>query len=231
MPRVPRRHRVRAAHRMRLGRHLPHDVTVSWPAAHTLSAPVPQRHPGANPHPRSAARTAPAPGRRRRPTAADVDASSVKASPVAGPRGFDGAKKVDGRQMPCACRLGRCAGRRRRHRSRRGGPRRTPEAAPQGETDRANHQSRIGGQGLHRSDRRRRGQRWPHHCGGLPTQARTRLHRPTAGSSNAQTAINHYRRIDRHNETTPASHEGLVNLNQIAQPLRRLNRSQLFDTL
>ena len=76
-------------------RHLPHDFTVSWLAAHkhflrwcrngtwariltTVRGEVRTRS-----------------GRRRRPTAAVVDSSSVKASPVTGPRGFDGAKKVD----------------------------------------------------------------------------------------------------------------------------------------
>ena len=77
-------------------RHLPHDFTVSWSAAHkhflrwcragtwtkVLTAI------------RDEVRTRS--GRRRGPTAAVVDSSSVKASPVAGPRGFDGAKQVDG---------------------------------------------------------------------------------------------------------------------------------------
>lgn len=77
-------------------RHLPHDLTVSWSAAHkhflrwcrngtwariltTVRGEVRTRS-----------------GWRRRPTAAVVDSSSVKASPVTGPRGFDGAKKIDG---------------------------------------------------------------------------------------------------------------------------------------
>lgn len=77
-------------------RHLPHDFTVSWSAAHkhflrwcrngiwariltTVRGEVRTRS-----------------GRRRRATAAVVDSSSVNTSPVAGPRGFDGAKKVDG---------------------------------------------------------------------------------------------------------------------------------------
>lgn len=42
--------------------------------------------------------------------------------------------------------------------------------------------------------------------------------------------INHRRRIDRHYETTLAAHEGFLYLSQIAL-LRRLDRSQLFDTL
>ncbi|PIJ38031.1 hypothetical protein BMW24_002845 [Mycobacterium heckeshornense] len=43
--------------------------------------------------------------------------------------------------------------------------------------------------------------------------------------------INHCRRIDRHYETTLAAHEGFLYLSQIALLLRRLDRSQLFDTL
>ncbi|KAA8961614.1 MAG: transposase [Mycobacterium sp.] len=76
-------------------RPLPHDVTVSWSAAHKhfprwcrngtwVRIPTTVR---------GEVRTRC--GRRRRPTTAVVDSSSVKASPVAGPRGFDGAKKVD----------------------------------------------------------------------------------------------------------------------------------------
>ncbi len=43
--------------------------------------------------------------------------------------------------------------------------------------------------------------------------------------------INHCRRIDRRYETTLAAHEGFVYLSQTAPQLRRLDRSQLFDTL
>lgn len=43
--------------------------------------------------------------------------------------------------------------------------------------------------------------------------------------------INHCRRIDRHFEITLAAHEGFIDLSQIALLLRRLDRSQLFDTL
>ncbi|MBS4729841.1 transposase [Mycobacterium sp. SM1] len=43
--------------------------------------------------------------------------------------------------------------------------------------------------------------------------------------------INHCRRIDRHYETTLAAHEGFPYLSQIALLLRRLDRSQLLDTL
>ena len=43
--------------------------------------------------------------------------------------------------------------------------------------------------------------------------------------------INHCRRIDRHYEISLVSHEGFLILSQIALLLRRLDRSQLFDTL
>lgn len=50
----------------------------------------------------------------------------------------------------------RCPGRRGRHPGRRAGPGRIPEAAAQGQTDRADDQPRIGRQGLHRPDRHHR---------------------------------------------------------------------------
>ena len=43
--------------------------------------------------------------------------------------------------------------------------------------------------------------------------------------------INHCRRLDRHHEITLTDHEGFLILSQIALLLRRLDRSQLFDTL
>jgi transposase len=43
--------------------------------------------------------------------------------------------------------------------------------------------------------------------------------------------INHCRRLDCHYEVTLAAHEGFLILSQIALLLRRLGRSQLFDTL
>jgi transposase len=42
--------------------------------------------------------------------------------------------------------------------------------------------------------------------------------------------INHCRRLDRHYEVTLAAHEGFLILSQIALLLRRLDRTQLFDT-
>jgi transposase len=43
--------------------------------------------------------------------------------------------------------------------------------------------------------------------------------------------INHCRRRDRHYETTLEAHAGFLILSQIALLLRRLDRTQLFDTL
>ncbi|MCH9708123.1 MAG: transposase, partial [Actinomycetia bacterium] len=43
--------------------------------------------------------------------------------------------------------------------------------------------------------------------------------------------INHCRRLDRHDEVTLKAHEGFLYLSQIALLLRRLDRTQLFDTL
>lgn len=53
-------------------------------------------------------------------------------------------------------------------------------------------------------------------------------HRPLPET---QASANHCRRIDRHYETTLIAHERFLYLSQIALPLRRLDRSQLFDTL
>ncbi len=60
---------------------------------------------------------------------------------------------------------------------------------------------------------------------GFIVQPRRWIVEPTNGR------INHYRRIDRHYETTPTAHQGSAYLTQIALLLRRLDRSQLFDTL
>jgi transposase len=43
--------------------------------------------------------------------------------------------------------------------------------------------------------------------------------------------INHRRRLDRHYKVTLTAHQGILYLSQIALPLPRLDRSQLFDTL
>lgn len=43
--------------------------------------------------------------------------------------------------------------------------------------------------------------------------------------------INHCRRLDRNYEITLGAHQGVLVLRQFALLLRRLDRSQLFDTL
>jgi len=77
-------------------RHLPHDFSVSWSAAHKNFLRWCRAGTWAKVLTAVRGEVRTRSGRRRRPTAAVVDSSSVKASPVAGPRGFDGAKKVDG---------------------------------------------------------------------------------------------------------------------------------------
>ena len=76
--------------------HLPHDFTVSWSAAHKHFLRWCRNGTWARILTAARGEVRTRSGRRRRPTAAVVDSSSVKASPVAGPRGFDGPKKVDG---------------------------------------------------------------------------------------------------------------------------------------
>ncbi len=60
---------------------------------------------------------------------------------------------------------------------------------------------------------------------GFPVQPRRWVVERTNGR------INHCRRLDRHYEITLDTHEGFLMLSQIALLLRRLDRSQLFDTL
>ena len=59
------------------------------------------------------------------------------------------------------------------------------------------------------------------------------VHRPATalGSRRTNGWIDHCRRLDRHYETTLTTHQGFLTLSQIALLLRRLERSQLFDTL
>lgn len=64
----------------------------------------------------------------------------------------------------------------------------------------------------------------PKPASGFQVQPRRWVIEPTNGR------INHYRRLDRHYETTLKAHEGFLYLSQIAPPLRRLDRTQLFDT-
>jgi len=65
------------------------------------------------------------------------------------------------------------------------------------------------------------------------TQTRPRVHPPAAplGRRTHQRSINHCRRLDHLYEVTIATHERFLILSQIALLLRRLDRSQLFDTL
>jgi len=60
---------------------------------------------------------------------------------------------------------------------------------------------------------------------GFIVQPRRRVVEPTNGW------INHCPRLDRHHETTLEAHAGFPILSQIALPLPRLDRTQLFDTL
>ncbi len=163
-----------------------------------------------------------------------VDSSSVKASPVTGPRGFDGAKKVDGVKRHVLVDSGgilvaalvtpanvqdRAA---------------FPQAAAQGQADRTHHRPRLGGQGLHRPTVADAATKagvtvdvvsGPKPGRGFIVQPRRWVVERTNGW------INHCRRLDRHYEITLDAHEGFLILSQIALLLRRLDRSQLFDTL
>ncbi len=161
-----------------------------------------------------------------------VDSSSVKASPVAGPRGFGSAKKVDGIKHHI---LVDSAG--------------VLVAAVLTPAD-------VGAQGQLCCVRPKRvaptiGYVWldKGYTGKTVTDAAQRAGVSTAIISGAKPGhgfrgqprrwvvertngwINHGRRLDRHYEVTLTAHEGFLILSQIALPLRRLDRSQLFDTL
>lgn len=215
-------------------RHLPHDFTVGWSAAHKhflrwcrtgiwtkiLTAV------------RGEARTRA--GRRERPSAAVVDSSSVKASPVAGPRGFDGAKKVDGIKrhilVDTAGILVAAVVTAADVQDRAAFPallRKATKIAPtiahlwcdKGYTGQtvADAAARAGVSIEVVSG--------PKPTNGFRVQPRRWVVERTNGW------INHCRRLDRHYENTLAAHEGFLYLSQIALLLRRLDRSQLFDTL
>jgi transposase len=173
-------------------------------------------------------------GRRRRPTAAVVDSSSVKASPVAGPCGFDGAKKVDGIKhhvlvdsagvlvaaiVTAADVTDRAAFPTLLPKARRVAPTVSHLWVDKGYTGQvvATAAARAGVTVEVISG--------PKPGRGFIVQPRRWVVERTNGW------INHCRRIDRHYETTLAAHEGFVYLSQIALLLRRLDRSQLFDTL
>ena len=215
-------------------RHLPHDFAVSWSAAHqhflrwcpsgtwariltTVRSEVRNRS-----------------RRRRRPSAAVVDSSSVKASPVAGPRGFDGAKKVDGVKrhilvdssgvlvlavVTPADVQDRAAFPKLPRKAKQIAPTITHVWVDKGYTGQAvsTAAAKVGVTVDVVSAPK------PGH--GFIVQPRRWVLERTNGW------INHCRRIDRHYQTTLAAHEGLVYLSQTALLLRRLDRSQLFDTL
>ena len=211
-------------------RHLAHDLTVSWSSAHKRFLRWCRAGTWGTVRGEVRSRT----GRWRRPSAAGGDSSSVKASPVAGPRGFDGAKKVGGIKRhilvdTAGIRIAAtvtpanvpdCAAFPARLRKAKNT---TPTVAhvwldkgytgptvAEGATKAAVSIDIVSG---------------PKPTSGFQIQPRRWVVERTNGW------INHCRRIDRHYEMTLAAHEGFVYLSQIALLLRRLDRSQLFDTL
>ena len=215
-------------------RHLPHDFTVGWSAAHKhfLSWCRPGTWAKVLTAIRGEVRTRS--GRRRRPTAAVVDSSSVKASPVAGPRGFDGAKKVDDVKrhvlvdsagilvaavVTPASVQDRTAFPKLLRKAKRLAPTITHVWLDNGYigttvTDAATNAGVtvdvVSG---------------PKPARGFIVQPRRWVVERTNGW------INHCRHPDRHHEVTLTAHEGFLILSQIALLLQRLDRSQLFDTL
>jgi transposase len=215
-------------------RHLPHDFTVTWSAAHKhflrrCRTGIWTRILTAI---RGEVRTRS--GRRRRPKAAVADSSSVNASPVAGPRGFDGAKKVDGVKrhvmvdsagilvaavVTAANVQDRSAFPRLLRQAKRIAPSITHVWADKGYT------------GSTVADTAAKAKvtvdvvSGPKPGRGFTVQPRRWVVERTNGW------INHCRRLDRHYEVTLTAHEGFLILSQIALLLRRLDRSQLFDTL
>jgi transposase len=211
-------------------RHLPHDFTVRSSAAHkhflrwcragiwtrVLTAVRGEVRSGA--------------GRRRRPSAAVGDSSSVKASPVTGPRGFDGAKKVDDVKrhvlVDSSAILVTAANVQDRHafpqllrRAKRLAPTISHVWVDKGYTGStvAIAAAKAGITVDIVSG--------PKPGSGFLVQPRRWVVERTNGW------INHCRRLDRHHEITLDAHEGFLMLSQIALLLRRLDRSQLFDTL
>jgi transposase len=215
-------------------RHLPHDFTVNWSAAHKhflrwcrsgVWSPILTAI-------RGEVRTRSS--RRRRPTAAVMDSCSVKASPVARPRGFDGAKKGDGVKRHVLVDSG--------------GILVAAVVTPADEQDSAallqllRRAQRVaptitnvwvdkGYTGSTVSDAAAKTGVtvevvWgPKPSRGFIVQPRRRVVERTNGW------INHCRRLGRHYETTLTAHDGFLVLSPIPLLLRRLDRSQLFDTL
>ncbi|HYR14726.1 MAG TPA: transposase [Mycobacterium sp.] len=166
--------------------------------------------------------------------AAVVDSSSVKASPVSGPRGFDGAKKVDGVKrhvlvdssgilfaavVTPANVQDRAAFPILLRRAKRVAPTTNHVWVDNGYTGSIVAQAAI------KAAVSVDVVSGPKPGHGYIVQPRRWVVEPTNGW------INHCRRLDRHYEITLAAHEGFLILSQIALLLRRLDRSQLFDTL
>ncbi len=163
-----------------------------------------------------------------------MDSSSVKASPVAGPRGFDGAKKVDGAKrhvlvdttgvlvaavVTAADVQDRAAFPKLLRKAKPIAPTISHVWADKGYTGQAvTAAADQAGVTVDVVSGPKPGHRFI-------VQPRRWVVERTNGW------INHCRRIDRHYETTLQAHEGFVYLSQIALLLRRLDRSQLFDTL
>jgi transposase len=214
-------------------RHLPHDCTLSWCAAHkhflrwcragtwtTVLTAI-----------RGEVRTRSGP--RRRPTAAVVDSSSITPSPVAGPRGLDGANKVDGVKrhvlvdfagllvaavLTAADVQDRAAALRLLGKAKRVAPTITHVWMDNGYT--APTGANAAKAGVHVDV-----VSGPKPGHGFIVDPRRWVVECTNGW------INHCRRLDRHYQVTLAAHEGSLILSQIALLLRRLDSSQLFDTL
>lgn len=162
------------------------------------------------------------------------DSSSVKASPVAGLRGFDGAQKVDGVKrhilVDSSGVLVAALVTPADVADRAAFPKLLRTAKPIAPTiahvllDKGYTGATV------RDAAAKAGVRidivsGPKPATGFPVQPRRWILERTNGS------INHCRRLDRHYEITLDAHQGFLILSQIAPLPRRLDRSQLFDTL
>lgn len=173
-------------------------------------------------------------GRRRRPSVAGADSSSVKAAPAAGPRGFDGAKKGDGIKrdilVDTAGILVAAVATAADAQDRAAFPallRKVKRVAPtiahiwldKGYTGHtvAEAAARVGVSVEVVSG--------PQPAGEFRIQPRRWV------VERANGWISHCRRLDRQYEATLDAHEGFLYFSQIAPLLRRLDRTQLFDTL
>lgn len=215
-------------------RHLPHDFTVSWSAAHKHFLRWSRAGLWARVLTAIRGEVRTRSGRRRRPTAAVVDSSSVKASPVDGPRGFDGAKTVDGVKRHVLVDSGgvlvaalvtpadvqdRAAFPTLLRRAKRIAPTIAHIWVDKGYTGSTVADAAVkAGVTIDVVSGPKPGH-------GFIVQPRRWVVERTNGW------ITHCRRLDRHYETTLTAHEGFLILSQIALLLRRLDRSQLFDTL